>query len=82
MCKVCGHEHWLREPHIGLKPTAEDFKRAGRKLDQAPVPMKGRQVLPEETAKAHLAEADALLQKNLKARKRAKKKSTKRRKAK
>lgn len=18
MCKVCGHEHWLREPHIGL----------------------------------------------------------------
>ena len=45
-CKVCGHEHWLREPHIGLKPSADDMKRAGVKLDQAPIPTKGRQTAP------------------------------------
>ena len=45
-CKVCGHEHWLREPHIGLKPSADDMKRAGVRLNQAPIPTKGRQTAP------------------------------------
>ena len=35
MCKVCGHEHWLREPHIGLKaaPTKEKKMPERTKVD-------------------------------------------------
>ena len=24
MCKVCGHEHWLREPHVDLPNTSRE----------------------------------------------------------
>lgn len=28
MCKVCGHEHWLRDPHIGLPPAKPERRRS------------------------------------------------------
>lgn len=31
-CKVCGHEHWLREPHI-LPKNAPDETRSKRKVN-------------------------------------------------
>lgn len=33
MCKVCGHEHWLREPHI-LPKNAPAETRSKRTVNQ------------------------------------------------
>jgi len=59
-CKVRGHEHWLREPHIGLAPTAAEMARIGRKLDRAPIPTKGRQMAGVVGAPAYVAAQRAL----------------------